>query len=80
MFTGPELNGSLLPGGSESWQIVLPDGTAFAEIRDTLQTDRGALLYAPQSSLRKVFTKLGIDSRRELTNALRGLNFEPAPL
>ena len=30
--------------------------------------------------LRKVFTKLGINSRRELTNALRGLNFEPAPL
>jgi DNA-binding CsgD family transcriptional regulator len=30
--------------------------------------------------LRKVFTKLGISSRRELTNALRGLNSEPAPL
>ena len=30
--------------------------------------------------LRKVFSKLGINSRRELTNALRGLNFEPAPL
>lgn len=43
-FTGPELNGSLLPGGSESWQ-VLPDGTASAEIRYTLQTDCGALLY-----------------------------------
>ena len=30
--------------------------------------------------LRKLFTKLGINSRRELANALRGLNFEPAPL
>ena len=30
--------------------------------------------------LRKVFTKLGINSRRELTNALRGLDFEPVPL
>jgi DNA-binding CsgD family transcriptional regulator len=30
--------------------------------------------------LRKVFTKLGINSRRELTNALRGSNFEPAAL
>ncbi len=39
-FTGPELNGSLLPGGSASWQIVLPDGTALAEIRYTLQTDQ----------------------------------------
>ena len=30
--------------------------------------------------LRKVFTKLSIGSRRELTNALRNLNSEPAPL
>jgi hypothetical protein len=30
--------------------------------------------------LRKVFTKLGIGSRRELATALRGSNFEPAPL
>ena len=30
--------------------------------------------------LRKVFTKLGISSRRELTNALRNLNSELAPL
>ena len=30
--------------------------------------------------LRKVFTKLGISSRRELTKALRDLNSEPAPL
>jgi hypothetical protein len=43
-FTGPELSGSLLAGGSASWQ-VLQDGTARAETRYTLQTDRGALLY-----------------------------------
>jgi DNA-binding NarL/FixJ family response regulator len=30
--------------------------------------------------LGKVFTKLGISSRRELTKALRGSNSEPAPL
>ena len=30
--------------------------------------------------LRKVFTKLSISSRRELTKALRNLNSEPAPL
>ena len=30
--------------------------------------------------LRKVFTKLGISSRRELTNAFRGSKFEPALL
>ena len=26
MFTGGELNGNLLPGGSAGWQFVLPDG------------------------------------------------------
>jgi hypothetical protein len=50
-FSGPELNGSLLPGGSESRQVVLPDGTASAEIRYTLQTDRGALLYVRSSGV-----------------------------
>ena len=50
-FSGPELNGSLLPGGSESRQVVLPDGTVSAEIRYTLQTDRGALLYVRSSGI-----------------------------
>jgi uncharacterized protein DUF3237 len=50
-FTGPELNGNLLPSGSASWRIVLPDGTALAEIRYTLQTDRGALLYVRSSGV-----------------------------
>jgi hypothetical protein len=51
VFTGPELNGDLLPGGSASWQMVLPDGTAVAEIRYTLRTDRGALLYVRSSGV-----------------------------
>ena len=50
-FTGPELNGNLLQGGSASWQIVLPDGTALAEVRYTLQTDHGALLYVRSSGV-----------------------------
>ncbi len=29
-FAGPELNGTLLPGSSADWQIVLPDGTPSA--------------------------------------------------
>ena len=39
-FTGPELSGTLLPGASADWQIVLPDGTALGDIRYTLQTER----------------------------------------
>ncbi len=40
-FTGPEINGQLLPGASADWQVVLPDGTALGDIRYTLQTGRG---------------------------------------
>src|SRR2546421_11875810 len=51
-FTGPELNGTLLPGASADWQIVLPDGTALGDIRYTLQTDGGDLLYVKSRGLR----------------------------
>jgi hypothetical protein len=51
-FTGPELNGKLLPGSSADWQIVLPDGTAFGDIRYTLQTDDGDLLYVQSRGVR----------------------------
>jgi hypothetical protein len=51
-FTGPELNGMLLPGSSADWQLVLPDGTALADIRYTLQTDGGALLYVQARGVR----------------------------
>jgi hypothetical protein len=51
-FTGPELNGTLLPGSSADWQIVLPDGTALGDIRYTLQTDDGDLLYVQSRGVR----------------------------
>jgi muconolactone delta-isomerase len=51
-FTGPELGGTLLPGTSADWQIVLPDGTALGDIRYTLQTDGGDLLYVQSRSVR----------------------------
>jgi Protein of unknown function (DUF3237) len=51
-FAGPELNGTLLPGASADWQIVLPDGTALGDIRYTLQTDRGHLLYVQSRGVR----------------------------
>jgi uncharacterized protein DUF3237 len=62
-FTGPELNGTLLPGSSADWQIVLPDGTALGDIRYTLQTDGGDLLYVQSRSVRhgsaEVLARLG---------------------
>jgi hypothetical protein len=62
-FWGPELNGTLLPGASADWQIVLRDGTALGDIRYTLQTDGGALLYVQSQGVRhgspEVLERLG---------------------
>ena len=70
VFTGPELNGTLLPGGSASWQIVVPDGTARAEIRYTLQTNGGALLYVRSSGVGQVNSEVA-------TRAGRGADVDP---
>ncbi len=51
-FTGPEIGGRLVPGASADWQTVLPDGTTLGDIRYTLQTDAGALLYVQSRSIR----------------------------
>ena len=62
-FTGPELSGTLVPGASADWQIVLPDGTALGDVRYTLQTDGGALLYVQSRGVRhgtpEVLARLG---------------------
>jgi muconolactone delta-isomerase len=62
-FTGPELHGKLLAGASADWQIVLADGTALGDIRYTLQTDGGDLLYVQSRSVRhgsaEVLARLG---------------------
>jgi hypothetical protein len=62
-FAGPELNGKLLPGVSADWQIVLRDGTTLGDIRYTLQTDDGALLYVQSRGVRhgstEVLARLG---------------------
>jgi hypothetical protein len=51
-FMGPELRGKLLPGVSADWQLVLPDGTALGDIRYTLETDGGDLLYVRSLGIR----------------------------
>ena len=62
-FAGPELNGKLLPGASADWQLVLPDGTALGDVRYTLQTDGGDLLYVRSRGVRhgspEVLARLG---------------------
>jgi hypothetical protein len=53
----------LLPGASADWQIVLPDGTALGDIRYTLETDAGDLLYVQARGVRhgsaEVLARLG---------------------
>jgi hypothetical protein len=51
-FGGPELRGRLLPGASADWQTILPDGTALGDVRYTLETERGDLLYVQSQSVR----------------------------
>jgi hypothetical protein len=51
-FSGPELRGTLLPGASADWQIILRDGTALGDVRYTLETERGDLLYVQLRGVR----------------------------
>ena len=51
-FTGPDMSGTLVPGASADWQIVLPDGTALGDIRYTLRTKDDDLLYVRSRGIR----------------------------
>ncbi|MFC5179784.1 DUF3237 domain-containing protein [Actinomadura harenae] len=43
-FEGPRIRGEVLPGGGD-WALFRPDGTMLLDVRLTLRTDDGALLY-----------------------------------
>ena len=43
-FSGPELRGTVLPGGAD-WQLIRHAGVAELEARYTLQTDDGAAIH-----------------------------------
>jgi hypothetical protein len=70
-FTGPEINGKLLPGASADWQIVLADGTALGDVRYTLQTDDGDLLYVQSRGVRH-------GSAEVLARLARGEDVDPS--
>jgi hypothetical protein len=50
-FEGPRLRGEVLPDGGD-WLLIRPDGVFEQDVRITLQTDDGALIYASYSGLR----------------------------
>lgn len=62
-FTGPTINGTLVPGVSADWQIMQPDGTALGDVRYVLRTDTDALLYVQSRGVRhgsaEVLARLG---------------------
>jgi hypothetical protein len=44
-FAGPKLQGEVLPGGGD-WLLLRPDGARSLDVRLTLRTDDGHLIYA----------------------------------
>lgn len=44
-FAGPKLQGEVLPGGAD-WLLLRPDGSRSLDVRLTLRTDGGHLVYA----------------------------------
>ena len=47
---GQRINGKILPGGGD-WALVRTDGVVQLDVRATLQTDDGALIYGTYSGL-----------------------------
>ena len=48
---GPYFDAELLPAGGADWQIVRASGSSVADIRYTLKTDGGALLYVRSNGI-----------------------------
>jgi len=50
-FEGPRLRGKVLPGGSD-WTLLRSDGVLELDLRITMETDDGALIYLTSFGLR----------------------------
>jgi hypothetical protein len=50
-FSGPRLQGRILPGGAD-WQLIRADGVAYLDARYTLETGDGALIYVNNKGYR----------------------------
>jgi hypothetical protein len=70
-FTGPRISGVLLPGASADWQTVLPDGTAIGDLRYTLRTEGGEVLYVQSRGVRH-------GSAEALARLARGEGVDPS--
>ena len=55
-FEGPRLKGKVLPNTGADWLLVRPDGVGELDVRVTVQTEDGALIYVTyRGYLTKVF-------------------------
>ena len=43
-FAGPKMRGTIKPGGAD-WFLLRPDGVGRLDVRATIETDDGALIY-----------------------------------
>lgn len=50
-FDGDELRGRILPGGGD-WTVLRPDGVLMLDVRITLETDDGHLVYMTYRGMR----------------------------
>jgi hypothetical protein len=51
-FEGPRLRGKVLSGGGADWTLLRSDGVLELDLRVTLETDDGALIYMTSFGLR----------------------------
>lgn len=49
---GPRFNGEVMPGTAADWLRVLPDGTAHMDVRLTLKSTSGAIVYMHYTGVR----------------------------
>ena len=67
---GPRLKGKLLPVGAD-WLIIRPDGIAILDVRATIETHDGALLYMTYSGV----AELGEDGHQRFLDGNPTMQF-----
>ncbi len=65
-FQGPRMRGELLPGGGD-WFLLPPDNVGELDVRATLKTHDGALIYATYRGILSALRRTG----RRYTRASR---------
>lgn len=51
-FSGERLRGEILPAAGADWLLARPDGVLLMDVRVTLKTDDGAMIYMTYNGMR----------------------------